>query len=155
MASSNITSHPENPVNYKKTDTLRPPLKTLSPSQNYSLTFNFSSDSINCSYLFLFIQNNWVIKIRKQITTFCSVPLFPPPTFKSGLTVKFWFKSKTTFTLMRTHLLANSPPGGRFGMLSVANVRITWTKSGTPSPCFFMISGNQKYFFCKCSPNLT
>lgn len=47
-----------------------------------------------------------------------------------------------------THLLASSPPGGRFGMLSDANVRITWTKSGTPSsPCFLMISvGKQNYF---------
>lgn len=53
-----------------------------------------------------------------------------------------------------THLLANSPPGGRLGMFSLANVRITWTKSGTPSPCFFMISGNQKYLFCKCYQNL-
>lgn len=40
-----------------------------------------------------------------------------------------------------TYLLASSPPGGRLGMLSDANVRITWTKSGTPSsPCFLMIS---------------
>lgn len=55
------------------------------------------------------------------------------------------FKLKSIFTLVQTYLLANSPPGGRFGMLSVCNVRMTWTKSGTPSPCFFMISGNQKY----------
>lgn len=40
-----------------------------------------------------------------------------------------------------TYLLASSPPGGRLGMLSDANVRITWTKSGTPSsPCFLIIS---------------
>lgn len=34
-------------------------------------------------------------------------------------------------------------------MLSDANVRITWTKSGTPSsPCFLMISvGKQKFNF--------
>lgn len=44
-----------------------------------------------------------------------------------------------------THLLASSPPGGRLGMLSDANVRMTWTRSGTPSsPCFLRISGKQK-----------
>lgn len=36
-----------------------------------------------------------------------------------------------------THLLASSPPGGRLGMLSVANTHITWAKSGMLStPCF-------------------
>lgn len=40
-----------------------------------------------------------------------------------------------------SYLLASSPPGGRLGMLSDANVRITCTKSGTPSsPCFLIIS---------------
>lgn len=43
-----------------------------------------------------------------------------------------------------THLLASSPPGGRLGMDSDANVLITWTRSGTPSsPCFLIISGEE------------
>lgn len=48
-----------------------------------------------------------------------------------------------------THLLASSPPGGRLGMDSDANVRITWTKSGTPSsPCFLIISVKDKIAIC-------
>lgn len=47
-----------------------------------------------------------------------------------------------------THLLASSPPGGRLGMDSDANVLITWTRSGTPSsPCFLIISGEKHYFY--------
>lgn len=51
-----------------------------------------------------------------------------------------------------THLLASSPPGGRLGMASDANVRITWTKSGRlSSPCFLMISvGKQNQILLNC-----
>ena len=72
------------------------------------------------------------------------------PTGIEFLSSHFWrlhFIYKICTLKMVTHLLASSPPGGRLGMLSVANVRITWTKSGAPSsPCFLMISGNQKDF---------
>lgn len=60
-----------------------------------------------------------------------------------------WRKGHANQATKPTHLLASSPPGGRLGMASDANVRITWSRSGTPSsPCFLRISvGKQNGIF--------
>lgn len=78
FSSSDTTSHPDNPVNYKK-ETLRPPLKKQ-PPPNYVLAFNFSSDQqvnsvLYCPFSFRAIQNqNW----RTDHLLYCIFSSLPP-----------------------------------------------------------------------------